>query len=38
MVENGNNKQELFDLIVIGTGTAASVRHRNAVLQDGRWL
>ena len=25
MIENSNNKHELFDLIVIGTGTAASV-------------
>ena len=38
MVENSSNKQELFDLIVIGTGTGLLLRHRNAVLQDGRWL
>ena len=25
MIENSNNKHELFDLIVIGTGTATSV-------------
>ena len=38
MVENSNNKQELFDLIVIGTGMRHLLPHPNAVLRDGKWL